>query len=875
MSAGVVPGVGAPVAGAGVAEQETGVLESMFPMNRPIVAQFWFVLIALFLTACGGGEESALYIPGESDYQLSLSSDSGTVSGNKAVKVTATLKNPDGAPVGGAYVSFLSDVGRLAVTTAQTNSQGLAVVELYAGTGGYKEGQVKASYLDPEKNLTPLAVLPMTTQGDQTIGGGNTTPGVASVALTMTSTDGRVIDATNPVMDTSSAKLRATVKNADGTPAASVIVTFNVESGLATLSQQTMLTNASGVAEVSVTATAAGAGLATASAVISSAVTVTGSVVFASALESVSQLILDLGYKQGATFTSGALGSSASGPVASGSVVTITADIVDTETNAAYTGPVNVKFDSICVQNGRATIDNGPAGEGIFTVNGRATAVYRPAGCVGGDTVTATVVNGTQNLTARTTITMAPEGIASILFASATKTDLALKGTGSSDRSETSTLTFRVSGEQGGALAGALVCFGLSTDVGGIILTTSEASTNQSGDASTTIVAGTIPTPVRVSAHVDTDADNNCATRPAQLVQTVSSELRISTGLPHQNSFSLSISAAPTSASKSPAYDYDGIEYDVLINAADRFNNPVPEGTAISFWTELGAIQPSCTADENGYCSVRWKSQSPRTSTDGGRCGRSTILAYAVGEESFVDSNGNGRYDAGETIVQQQGEAIKDINLNGTRESGEEFLDFNKNGTYDGPNTQYDGVLCGSGGNCSGKASVHVRDYSEIVMSANSARLYLVHPSAGIGNVPQLTAPGTSCDAVFNSITNPVDANYDYNGQVVSRIRVGSSVALKGTAFRLIATDRNGNQLAPGTKITVSVGPSTSKVGIDTSGGYKDSYTVTAGDAWFDELFFLKIELGPDLDGSLRATIDHTDGTVEIFDLAIIDRDAG
>lgn len=848
-------------------------------MNRPAVTQLWFVLIALFLTACGGGgEDSALYIPGQSDYQLSLTADAATVEGNKPVKLTATLKKADGSPVGGAFVSFMTDVGRLAIASAQTNASGVAIVELYAGTGGYKEGKVKASFLDPKKNLS-LAELSMKTQGDQTIGGGGTTPGVASVALTMTSADGRIIDATNPVMDTSSAKLRALVKNADGTPAASVIVTFGID-GLATLSQETMLTNASGVAEVSVTATAPGAGLATASAVISPSVTATGSVVFATALESVSQLILDLGYKNGSTFTSGALGSSATGPVASGSVVTITADIVDTSTNAAYTGPVNVKFDSMCVKNGRATIDNGPAGEGIFTVNGRATAVYRPAGCVGGDTVTATVVNGSQNLTARTTLTMAPEGVASILFASATKTDLALKGTGSSDRSETSTLTFRVSGEQGGALAGALVCFGLSTDVGGITLTTSEASTNQSGEASTTIVAGTIPTPVRVSAHVDTDNDNNCSTRPSQLVQTVSSELRISTGLPHQNSFSLS---GEGPASEKPSYTYDNVTRSVTILAADRFHNPVPDGTAINFWTELGAISPSCTTTQGG-CSVEWRSQQPRTSGDGGRCGRSTILAYAVGEESFVDGNGNGRYDSGETVVEQLGEAIKDINRNGSRDGGEEFLDFNKNGTYDGPNTQFDGVLCGSGANCSGKASVHVRDEHEIVMSTNSAVLYLVHPNAGTGAVVPLV--GANCLASLSGITNPVDANYDYAGQVVTTIRVGDPgdpdaappvpAALKANSFRLLATDSNGNQLAPGTEITLSIAPSDSKVSIDNTAGFKSSYKLTAvlGDRdWFDQLFFIKVEKGSDIDARLRATIKHTDGTEQVVDLATIDRD--
>jgi hypothetical protein len=93
----------------------------------------------------------------------------------------------------------------------------------------------------------------------------------------------------------------------------------------------------------------------------------------------------------------------------------------------------------------------------------------------------------------------------------------------------------------------------------------------------------------------------------------------------------------------------------------------------------LGSVEPSCQT-ENGQCSVNWRSQAPRQplspqlrditrttrsaqyscpehrgtfgpcpSNLGAVSGfRSTILATALGEESFIDENGNGRYDIGE-----------------------------------------------------------------------------------------------------------------------------------------------------------------------------------------------------------------------------------
>ncbi len=71
--------------------------------------------------------------------------------------------------------------------------------------------------------------------------------------------------------------------------------------------------------------------------------------------------------------------------------------------------------------------------------------------------------------------------------------------------------------------------------------------------------------------------------------------------------------------------------------------------------------------------------------------GRATILATAIGEESFTDTNGNGYWDPGEPFV-HLGEPYSDNNENGAHDSSEYFLDFNQNGVVGPPGPVRDGV---------------------------------------------------------------------------------------------------------------------------------------------------------------------------------------
>ena len=75
------------------------------------------------------------------------------------------------------------------------------------------------------------------------------------------------------------------------------------------------------------------------------------------------------------------------------------------------------------------------------------------------------------------------------------------------------------------------------------------------------------------------------------------------------------------------------------------------------------------------------------------RPGRTTVLATAIGEESFTDTNGNGFYDSGEAF-KDLGEPYRDDNENGVYDLGEYFLDYNHNGIRDAGDGTFKGIVC-------------------------------------------------------------------------------------------------------------------------------------------------------------------------------------
>lgn len=583
------------------------------------------------------------------------------------------------------------------------------------------------------------------TGGTGGTGGGTTTAPVAALSLTTS--------ATSILADGSTtATVIALARDANNLLIAGVPVSFKASSG--------------GLAVGSTTTDSSGSAAATLSAAgdtSSRAITVTatsGSLTATTTVQVVagtSSATVQLGSPAGTGFVAGAIGIS-SNTLSAGGSTTLTVALQQPD-GTLYNQSASVSFNSTCVGASQAKI-NTP----VTTSTGVATATYVATGCSGTDAITATTTLGANTLTATGSVTVAPASIGSIIYKSATATVISLKGSGNSAHPETSTVLFQVQDQSGNPVSGASVGFGLNTTVGGITVTQGPVTSDANGNVQTTVQAGTVATPVRVTATV-------LNTTPT--ISTQSNQLSVSTGVPTQNEFSMAVGSG-TTCPNVEAFDIDGVNVPVTVRLADRFSNPVADGTAVQFNAQGGHIVAQCTTGgaEAGACSVNWTSANPRPSVGAGnRIGRATILAQAIGEESFVDANGNGVFDPGETFTDLS-EGYRDDNGNNTYDVGEYFYDFNNNGTRDGPDGLFNGVLCNDPARCdSSKSSAGITTHQLIIMStsgasvtpasgstlngsvaANSSRTYLITVADANGN------PMPSGTTIVGAVTGPTAA---------------------------------------------------------------------------------------------------------------------
>ena len=395
-----------------------------------------------------------------------------------------------------------------------------------------------------------------------------------------------------------------------------------------------------------------------------------------------------------------------------------------------------------------------------------------------------------------TFLPLSSSAVASIEFVDSTQTIIALKGTGGKNRSESSNISFKLKDELGQPVSNSRLDFKLNSYNGGVALNRKSVDTNSEGIAEVTVTAGTIPMPLRVQAcfvpsdqipanfpvddvtcwkeiydrcqedksdPVCPDGDLSLVNLDAQIA-SVSDLLTISSGLPDNDSFTLS----------STIYNVEALNYvnetvDISVYLADHFNNFVPDGTSVHIRAEGGAVgtidgtqftplQQCETTD--GTCTVQWRSQNPQpytapiwgnainannpntgqincdtyfgspapcangikransntTNTPANDRGvplaaRVTLLATAVGEESYIARNGNGLFDSGEfynafdlaeAFVDNNENSVFDGNVDcsvavncqpDTTNGGEfeEFVDLNGNGQWDEANGKFNG----------------------------------------------------------------------------------------------------------------------------------------------------------------------------------------
>ena len=607
-----------------------------------------------------------------------------------------------------------TDLSGAAATSATTDALGAARMIYVAGTcTGSCTDFLTANATNAGMTVTygtNLATLP--------VGGTAGTPTLTIAPFTNT------LSAGTPVT------VNATLLDATATAVPNAVVTFSITDqalGTLTPSTGTALTDSTGKATITLTATTQTSGATTINASAQSGNTAaTASYGFSVGAASVTLSPITFGVSPLSAFG--------------------TTSMAVTVTGVPVTTPITVDFSSVCASSGKASVSTSAT-----TVGGVATGSYRDIGCAGTDTVTATASGSTST----GNLAVNAPAIGSLQFVSASPTTISLKGIGGT---ETSQVTFMVVDAGGNPLSGQTVSFGLSTTIGGITLTPAgsppTATSDNNGLVVITVNAGVVSTPVRVTATAGT-------------LTSQSNQLTITTGIPDQDSFSLSASTHALEG-----WNFDGTTSVLTARLADHFNNPVPDGTAVNFTTEGGSIVGSCTTI-GGACTSTFTSQAPRPTN-----GRVTVLAYAVGEESFTDLNGNGLADTGEMIdangnSTDMPEAYVDFNENGAYDAATEpYFDFNQNNVYNAADGKFNGVLCSGSVICSTTKTIHVRQSQVLTLSSSSANIALFTDAAQTTSATKIGLASCNSASVVgglpNDSTQPVKTYYlrvvDVNG---------------------------------------------------------------------------------------------------------------
>jgi hypothetical protein len=698
----------------------------------------YFVFIAVFLlNSCGGGVSGENGIDpfgtGSTSESLSISLaildqqcevvSQPSFTAGETLCVQATVSQ-NANLITGEIVSFSTDVGSLSAESKITDSNGVAQIFIESGTGDVGASTLAVSFggATSESSYEFLA---------KDI--------IVLSALTIDLTILKNGVAVNRFKASEQVQIQAVISDENLGPVENIIVSFTTGKG--TLNTSDALTDGSGMAQVTLIPedTDIGAAVVSALILVDNDTELLASINFAvQAADVISAQIIRIGhFDADNVFVENEIGISAADllgnvEISAGATLGISLAIVD-ENDQRILTQTPVTFTSSCAKDGFANID-----QQVNTINGEAVATYEDISCAGGDgnedVIVASLVVNNSTISITRSISILAESVGSITFVSADPTQLVLQGTGGQNSQTVSTLVFQVNGVLGNPLAQQNVTFSLNTQTGGLSLSPASGITNSQGQVSARVTSGNVPTSVRVTADVVTNSGVS--------VLTQSDLLAVNTGLPDQNSFTLSANRL-----NPEAYNISGQTVSLVARLADTFNNPVPDGTTVSFTTEGGVIAPSC-ATTNGTCSVTWTSSNPRTLDH-----RVTILATAIGHETLFDANGNNSFDdadgiaiidgtdsgfgtsqSGTTGFIDHSEAWRDDNANLVKDDSEIFLDYNNNGQFDVADSLFNGPQCNSANTCGqGSANtLHVRRSLEIVTASSVALLDILNQAGDI-----------------------------------------------------------------------------------------------------------------------------------------------
>ncbi|MFG6455320.1 hypothetical protein [Roseateles sp. BYS96W] len=281
------------------------------------------------------------------------------------------------------------------------------------------------------------------------------------------------------------------------------------------------------------------------------------------------------------------------------------------------------------------------AGTALTDADGKATLDVgaKASTSIGSTTVTATATVSGTSVTASQAISVGAAAAttptsATIAFVGSSTSGqaIAIKGAGGSGRAEAAILAFKVLDSKGAPIAGAAVNFTANLqEAAGATFSPASAVSDSSGRVTTAVLSGFSAGSMVVVATAASSTN----------VAVQSDALLISNGAPVSPGFE--IAAAKYNLDGALAGDATKITAYVR----DQFGNPVPDGVAVSFQTDYGAVAAStmggCTT-VNGMCSVDFRVQEPRgtglatvVATIG--AGTSTVLQRSLSMHMPVPAN--------------------------------------------------------------------------------------------------------------------------------------------------------------------------------------------------------------------------------------------
>lgn len=337
----------------------------------------------------------------------------------------------------------------------------------------------------------------------------------------------------------------------------------------------------------------------------------------------------------------------ASSNLGSGDSTLITLVTQDADTNS-YQNNIVVNFTTSCGSLSSTSVTSSSEGNVATTYS----AIDADGNlCEGTQTVTATTASGSAT-PVKLTLTIAAAEANSIVYTSSDTVELGIKGSGSSTSGQVEFTVY----SNGSPLANKNVVLDLEKAPNDFSFVTqgNRSSTtvvsDSTGKVKVNLYPGYVPGPVEIKAALSTDTS----------IYALSKNVSVASGRATQSGFSISMTKNALQNAK------DGDTATITARLVDRTGNPIPDDTVVNFVTEGGSITPYCTTTD-GACSVTLSTQDPRPTDN-----RVTVLAYVEGDKSYTDTNGDNAYTAGtDTLISNLGSFFRDDNESTAYDSGE------------------------------------------------------------------------------------------------------------------------------------------------------------------------------------------------------------